>query len=286
MDEERPSVTAEGAAVMRALHQTLDDEPKILEDPISPRLVDQHSDFYQSRLKLLELLPAATRLRLKATFVMRSRFAEDCLAEAVTNGLRQYVILGAGLDTFAFRQPSWGNSLRIFEVDHPATQQWKRRRLAEAVVSVPDNVCFVPIDFEKTSLVTALSQAGLDLKSPVFFSMLGVSQYLTEDAFDQSLRFVLSTPAGSEIVFSFVAADAVLPADDVTLVNAFAAQFAAVGEPWLLRFVPEQLIAKLTMMGFSQVFPLAPEEANQRYFQARGDGLAASFLEQMMEARV
>jgi methyltransferase (TIGR00027 family) len=198
MDEERPSVTAEGAAVMRALHQTLDDEPKILDDPISPRLVDTHSDFYQSRLKLLELLPAPTRLRLKATFVMRSRFAEDRLAEAATNGLCQYVILGAGLDTFASRQPSWANSLRIFEVDHPATQQWKRRRLAEAVVSVPENVCFVPIDFEKTSLVTALSQAGLDLKSPIFFSMLGVSQYLTEAAFDQSLRFVLSTPAQSE----------------------------------------------------------------------------------------
>jgi methyltransferase (TIGR00027 family) len=286
MDEERPSVTAEGAAVMRALHQTLDDEPKILDDPISPRLVHAHSDFYQSRLKLLERLPAPTRLRLKATFVMRSQFAEDCLAQAVTNGLRQYVVLGAGLDTFAYRQPSWGNSLRIFEVDHPATQQWKRRRLAEAGVSAPDNVSFVPVDFEKTSLVSALTQAGLDLKSPVFFSMLGVSQYLTEAAFDQSLNFVLSAPAPSEIVFSFVAADAVLAADDVTLVNAFAAQFAAMGEPWLLRFVPEQLINKLTSMGFSQVFYLAPEEANRRYFQDRRDGLNAALLEQMIGARV
>jgi methyltransferase (TIGR00027 family) len=286
MDEERPSVTAEGAAVMRALHQTLDDEPKILDDPISPRLVDAHSDFYQSRLKLLERLPAPTRLRLKATFVMRSRFAEDCLAEAVTNGLRQYVVLGAGLDTFAYRQPSWGNSLRIFEVDHPATQQWKRRRLSEAGVSAPANVCFVPVDFEKTSLVSALTQAGLDLKSPVFFSMLGVRQYLTEAAFDQSLRFVLSAPAQSEIIFSFVAADAVLAADDVTLVNAFAAQFAAMGEPWLLRFVPEQLISQLAVMGFSQVFHLAPEEANRRYFQGRRDGLNAALLEQMIGAKV
>jgi methyltransferase (TIGR00027 family) len=286
MDEELPSVTAEGAAVMRALHQTLDDEPKILDDPISPRLVDAHSDFYQSRLKLLERLPPLTRLRLKATFVMRSRFAEDCLAEAVTNGLRQYVVLGAGLDTFAYRQPSWGNSLRIFEVDHPATQQWKRRRLAEAVVSVPDNVRFVPVDFEETSLMTGLSQAGLDLKSPVFFSMLGVSQYLTEAAFDQSLRLVLSAPAQSKIVLSFVAADAVLAADDVTLVNAFAVQFAAVGEPWLLRFVPEQLISKLAVMGFSQVFHLAPEVANRRYFQDRRDGLNAALLEQMIGARV
>jgi O-methyltransferase involved in polyketide biosynthesis len=147
-------------------------------------------------------------------------------------------------------------------------------------------VCFVPIDFEKTSLMAALSQAGLDLKNPVFFSMLGVSQYLTEAAFDQSLRFVLSAPAQSEIVFSFVAADAALPADDVALANAFAAQFAAIGEPWLLRFVPERLIAKLTMMGFSQVFHLMPDEANRRYFQDRRDGLNASFLEQMIEAKV
>jgi methyltransferase (TIGR00027 family) len=286
MDEERPSVTAESAAVMRALHQTLDDEPKILEDPISPRLVDTHSDLYQSRLKFLEQLPAPTRLRLKATFVMRSRFAEDCLAEAVMNSLRQYVVLGAGLDTFAYRQPSWCNSLRIFEVDHPATQQWKRRRVAEAGVSVPENVYFVPIDFEKTSLMTALSHAGLDLKSPVFFSMLGVSQYLTETALDQTLRFVLSAPAISRLVFSFIASDAVLPADDIALVNELAARAAAIGEPWRSRFVPEQLALKLTAMGFSHVFHLAPEEANRRYFQDRRDGLNAALLEQMIGARV
>src|ERR1700736_506104 len=137
MDEERPSVTAEGAAVMRVLHQKLDDEPKILDDPITPRLVDVHSDFYKSRVELLEHLPAPTRSRLKATFVMRSRYTEDCLGESVVDGLRQYVVLGAGLDTFAYRQPRWASTLRIFEVDHPATQRWKRRRLAEARMPMP-----------------------------------------------------------------------------------------------------------------------------------------------------
>jgi methyltransferase (TIGR00027 family) len=219
MDEERPSVTAEGAAVMRVLHQQLDDEPKILDDPISPRLVE-----------LLERLPALTKLRLKATFVMRSRFAEDCLAESFNDGVRQYVMLGAGLDTFAYRQPRWANSLRILEVDHPATQRWKRRRLTEASISVPDNVSFVPVDFEKISLATALAQAGLDLSVATFFSLLGVSQYLTETALDETLGFVLTTPARSEIVFSFVTSDAVLPTDDVALAGAFAAQFAAIGD--------------------------------------------------------
>ncbi len=286
MDEERPSVTAEGAAVMRALHHLLHGEPKILDDPISPRLVDTRSDFYRSRLELLKRLPAPTRLRLKATFVMRSRYAEDCLAESVGDGVRQYVVLGAGLDTFAYRQPSWATSLRIFEVDHPATQRWKRRRLAEASIAVPANVSFVPVDFEKISLAAALSQARLDLGAAAFFSMLGVSQYLTEAALDQTLRFILSGPPGSEIVFSFVASDAALPPDDVALAKAFTAQFAAIGEPWLLRFIPEELAAKLTAMGFSKAFHLTPEKANQRYFQNRRDGLSASLAEQMMRARV
>src|SRR5579863_106550 len=176
---------------MRAIHQTIDDEPKILDDPISPRLVDEQSEFYRSRLELLERLPELTRLRLKASFVMRSRFAEDRLAEAFRGGVRQYVLLGAGLDTFAYRQPPWAHSLRIFEVDYPATQQWKRKRLAEARILVRDNVTFVPLDFEKVSLAQGLSQAGLHPDTGTFFSMLGVSQYLTEAAFDQTLKFVL-----------------------------------------------------------------------------------------------
>ena len=160
MEEERPSVTAEGAAVMRALHQKLDGEPKLLDDLISARLVEP--DSYDPRLELLKRLPVGTALRLRAGFVLRSRFAEDCLAASVSDGVRQYVLLGAGLDTFAYRQPLWASSLRIFEVDHPATQEWKRKRLADARVFVPDNVSFVAVDFEKIALADGLSQAGLD----------------------------------------------------------------------------------------------------------------------------
>jgi methyltransferase (TIGR00027 family) len=286
MDEERPSMTAEGAAIMRALHQTLDDEPKILEDSISLSLVDAQSDIYKARVELLERLPQPTRLRLKATFVMRSRYAEDCLAEAFGKGVRQYVLLGAGLDTFAYRQPSWASALRIFEVDHPGTQRGKRRRLVAASISVPDNVSFVPLDFEKISLATALSQARLDFGAATFFSMLGVSQYLTEAAFDQTLRFILSLPRGSEIVFSFVASDTVLPPDDVALVKAFTVQAAALGELWVSRFDPVHLVRKLTEMGFSKVFHLTRAKANDLYFQNRRDGLNAALAEQMMRATV
>jgi len=202
---------------------------------------------------------------------MRSRFTEDCLAESFGYGIRQYVLLGAGLDTFAYRQPSWAETLRIFEVDHPATQRWKCRLLKQAGISLPDNLSFVPTDFEKIPLVTVLSQAGMDLSGPTFFSMLGVSQYLTELALDQTLRSVLSLPGHSELVFSFVSSDAVLPADEVALVKAFSDRNAAIGEPW---------------MGFSKVSHLAPEEANRRYFQNRSDGLNAALFEQVMRATV
>jgi methyltransferase (TIGR00027 family) len=286
MEEERPSATAEGAAVMRMVHQLQDDDPKILEDPVTPRLLDPNSDFYRSRLELLERLPIPTRQRLKATFVMRSRYSEDCLAEAASRGVRQYVILGAGLDTFAYRQPSWAHALSIFEIDHPATQQWKRRLLTQGGIAIPDNVRIVPVNFENASLKSALSEAGLDFGATIFFSMLGVSQYLTDTAFEQTLDTVLSAAPGSEIVFSFVASDEVLPPDDAALVRAFIAQFAAMGEPWLLRIAPEQLAAKLRTMGFSKVFHLTPDLANARYFQNRRDGLNAAIIEQMISAAV
>jgi methyltransferase (TIGR00027 family) len=286
MDEERPSVTALGAAIMRALHQTRDHDPKVLDDRIVPQLVDPESEFYRMRVEFLKRLPLPTRLRFESTFVMRSRYAEDCLADAFDQDVRQYVILGAGLDTFAYRQPPWADSLRILEVDHPATQQWKRRCMAAASISIPLNVTLVPIDFARTSLAEGLSSAGLDFAAPAFFSMLGVSQYLSPEALELTLKYVLSMPSGTEIVFSFVASDAVLPADDVAFVNAIITQSAAVGEPWLSRFHPDELIAKLTEMGFSHVFHLTPEEANHRYFQNRRDGLNAALGEQMIRATI
>jgi Leucine carboxyl methyltransferase len=120
MNEEHPSVTAEGALIMRALHQILDDEPKVLDDPIAPQLINLESEFYKSRLELLERLPVSLKMRVRSGFVMRSRYTEDCLLESFGNGVRQYVLLGAGFDTFAWRQPPWAASLQVFEVDHPA----------------------------------------------------------------------------------------------------------------------------------------------------------------------
>jgi methyltransferase (TIGR00027 family) len=176
MNEEHPSMTAEGALIMRALHQMLDDDPKILDDPIAPQLIDQKSEFYKSRLELLERLPLSLRVRVKSGFVMCSRYTEDCLMESFRNGVRQYVLLGAGFDTFAYRQPPWAASLQVFEVDHPATQRRKLQRLAALGISVPANVSIVPLDFEKISLADGLSATGLKVTAPTFFSLLGVTQ--------------------------------------------------------------------------------------------------------------
>jgi methyltransferase (TIGR00027 family) len=204
MEKDRPSATAQGAAVVRALHQILDDEPRILDDTIAARLVGEELERHKRMVRLF----GARGLR--ANFAMRSRYAEDCLAESLGDGVGQYVLLGAGLDTFAYRQPAWAGSLRIFEVDCPATQKWKRAKLAAAEISIPVNVTLVPVDFERTSLKEGLAASGLDLRIPTFFSSLGVTQYLTEEALDLLLNFVLTLPPASEIVFSFVLAGSAL----------------------------------------------------------------------------
>jgi methyltransferase (TIGR00027 family) len=284
MEKARASTTAQGTAIMRAMHQMLDDEPKILVDPIALRLIE--SETFEAIRKVFEQFPPALSAKLRALFVLRSRYAEDCLAESFNAGLRQYVILGAGLDTFAFRQPPWAKQLSIFEVDYPTTQQWKRGRLEAAGISVPGNVRFVAGDFEKVTLSDGLSGAEFDFAAPAFFSLLGVSQYLSESALDETLKLVLSMPASSEIVFSFVLREEDLPEEEIPIAAMSAASAAAGGEPWLTRFNPLRLEEKLRSMGFTNVVRLSPEEAHQRYFAFRRDGLTTFVMEQMIRAIV
>ena len=266
---------------MRASHRILDDEPKILDDSIAASLLGDEFDRYKT---LVRCFPFSALIR--ANFIMRSRYAEDRLAESLRDGVGQYVLLGAGLDTFAYRQPEWTGSLRIFEVDYPATQTWKREKLAAANIPIPTNVTFVPVDFERISLPQGLDAAGLNFHVPTFFSSLGVTQYLTEDAFDHALKFVLSLPPRSEVVFSYVLAGSALSLAGRVGVAVVAAISAARGEPWLTRFSPQPLVGKLKSMGFSEVKPFSADAANSRYFQGRRDGLRVSRIEQMMSATV
>lgn len=283
MEQANRSRTAEIPAIMRALHQTTDEEPKILQDPIASRLVDTTG---RDQDWLAQFVRHGFAKRWRAGFVMRSRYAEDCLAEGVARGVRQYVILGAGLDTFAYRQGCSASALRVYEVDHPETQRWKRDRLAAASIAIPSNLTFVPTDFESITLPDALQATGFASDAETFCSWLGVTQYLSSETIDAALRFVLSLPHSSEIVFSFI-----LPQEELEGVEADAVQTAArraaeVGEPWLSRFHADYLQAKLRAMGFPRVIHLTPEDAHERYFRNRRDRLEARRGEQLMRAIV
>ena len=281
MEPTQRSRTIEIPAIMRALHQTVDEDPKILTDPIAARLV--HGD--DDRAWLAPLLSHPFAKQWRAGFALRSRYAEDCLAERVQTGVLQYVVLGAGLESFAYRQPRWASSLRIYEVDHPFTQHYKRDRLKTAGITVPPNLTFVSTDFESTSLSNSLRTAGFAFDTKTLCSWMGVTQYLTLNALEATFRFVLSLPFSSE-VFSFI-----LPQTEISGLEAEALLIAAqrsaqVGEPWLARFRADELAMRLMSMGFSQIVHLTPEEAARRYFRDRHDGLKERRGEQLMRAIV
>lgn len=182
------SRTALGVAWLRAAHQVLDNAPLLLEDHVAPAL------FSADAIGLLRSSTAGLQTSgaraLRSHVMLRSRFAEDRLALSVARGVRQYVILGAGYDTFSVRQPAWAASLRVIEVDQPATQADKRVRIEQAGLAVPDNVIFLPVDFEIETVAEGLGRSGVHREEPTFFSWLGVTVYLTETAIDSVLRTI------------------------------------------------------------------------------------------------
>jgi methyltransferase (TIGR00027 family) len=282
MDMGQASQTAALTATLRAAHQLIDGEPKVLTDPLAIGLVD---DARPERIEPRRAEFGAPTLRvLRSAVVLRSRFTEDQLGLAVERGNRQYVILGAGLDTFPYRQPPFARQLQIFEVDHPATQAWKRERLTAVGITVPANLHWAPIDFERATLAEGLLAAGLDRERPAFFSWLGVTQYLTLSAIDSTLRVVASLPAPTTIVLSFMLPDENLTGDDLEAARSVAETAAATGEPWRTRFRPQELCTRLAGLGFSSMFHLTPEEATARYFAGRQDGLRAPDAAQLVSA--
>ncbi len=281
MEEGRPSATALGAALHRAAHQLLD-VPKILDDPLALRIIGANAEsvlranlwrFQKSRF-------------LRAFIVLRSRYAEDELACAIQRGVRQYVILGAGLDTFGYRNPYPGSRLRVFEVDHPATQSWKCVRLREAKIAIPESLTFAPVDFERQTLADGLNRAGFRAEEAVFFSLLGVVVYLTKTTVMETFKFVASLPAGSEIVFDYGILPSMLSESERSARESRANRAAAIGEPWITYFDPVSLARDLRGMGFKQVEDFGPEEAKDRYFKDRTDGFRIGESGRLMKARL
>jgi methyltransferase (TIGR00027 family) len=265
----KPSGTAYGVAMLRAAHQIIDASPPILADPIIGRLLGPHAEArIRDELDRFQSRPARG---LRSHVVLRARFTEDALAEAVTRGVSQYVVLGAGLDTFAYRQPEWARGLEIVEVDHPASQAAKRETLTRAEVPIPANVRYADVDFEHETLASGLARCGVSRERLTFFSWLGVTMYLTRDAIDAVLATIVTFPRGSEIVLTFAQPRTHEPGDGGQL----AAGAAALGEPWLSYFEPAEMAALLSRHGFSTVQFPTRDEVIARYYADRRDGLGA-----------
>jgi methyltransferase (TIGR00027 family) len=216
---------------------------------------------------------------MRAFMAVRARFAEDHLAEAVRAGATQYVVLGAGLDTFAHRNPFPG--LRVFEVDFPATQTWKHEMLEQAGLPVtPPNLTYAPVDFESQTLASGLTAAGFNPAAKTYFSWLGVVPYLTLDAFRSTLAFTATLPKGSGSARgSGIAFDYGLPRESLSPRGQIAFDYLSsrvrrAGEPFQLFFTPEQAAAELARAGYRTIEDLNPAAITARYFANRGDTLA------------
>lgn len=262
-----PSRTALRVAIRRAAHQ-IADPPPVLADPIAVRLIGP--DYARD----LERAMHTVGRDFRAFMAARSRYAEDRLAESCAQGVRQYVILGAGLDTFAYRNPF--AELRVFEADFPATQEWKHALLAQAGIPIPGNVTYVPLDLEHKTVAESLADAGLDAAQPACFSWLGVVPYLTAEAFRATLRAVGQMPAGSSVTFDYGFPPQSLSPARRIIFNRLAERVAAAGEPFQLFFRPAQMEDELRSAGFHRVQQVDHEGLNQRYFQNRADGLRLS----------
>ena len=285
MDEYRPSRTAMMGARARALHLLVDDDPKIFIDTLGGLFCDSVE---AQRLRDLGANIFGRRFtQVRAAFVMRHRFAEDRLAEAYRAGIRQYVILGAGLDTFAYRRPATLGEMLVFEVDHPASQRWKRERLEANGIDDPPGLRHVPMDFEKQTLMEQLQSAGFDPSSPAFVSWLGVTFYLTPEANAETFRTLGGRMApGSELVLDFILPQSALSGTDAEDAAGTAQVAASVGEPFQFLVEPKALQQQLRSAGFERADYVSAAEGNRRYAADRTDGVAMPGYQGLMHARV
>lgn len=248
MDNDGPSRTALITAYARAYHQ-IADHPLIFTDPLAVRLLGVTADELTESGTTDSLgLVVGDRSR-RLFFAARARFAEDAVAAAVATGVRQVVILGAGLDTFAYRNPL--PDLRVFEVDHPATQAWKRERLTAAGIDPPETLAFVPVDFETSTLATGLESSGFERTDPAVFVWLGVVFYLTPDAAHATLEYIAGQARRAEVILDYLQPAA--GDEDRAYQQVRADRLAAVGEPVCSYFAPDDLAAQLRALGFTDL---------------------------------
>ena len=287
MDPARASMTAIGTALMRAVHTRLD-RPVLIEDPWGDRLIVDGERGAMIALVGGEDLDAALRTHPSyGTVILRARYTEDALQDAVARGVGQYVIVGAGMDSFALRRRPFAHDLEIFEIDHPATQEFKLRRLETCGVPLPPSLHLVPADLSETRLDTALSTSSFRSDQPAFFAWLGVTTYLTREANLSTLRAIASCAlARSELVFSYIDQRVLERNGEPGPIQEARAALASAGEPWVSGFHPAQLAGDLRGAGLRLVEDLGPEQLRARYCSDRADNLTPSPSTHVVRARV
>jgi len=271
------------AAAARAAHLLVDSEPRIFADSLAALLLGDEAETYLRYHREHGDHPLLAGTRAQAT--CRSRFTEDQLALAAARGTAQYVILGAGLDSFACRSELAGR-LRVFEVDHPATQQRKRALLAAARLAEPPTLTWVPVDFETGELIAALTATGLDPAAPAFVSWLGVTMYLTAEAIGATLASLSRLAPGSELVTDYMLTADLRDADGVTYADLVMPDSERRGEPWLSFFTPEQMTGLLTRHGFTGVRDVRQQDSISAALWERTDLLRPIELSRLCHATV
>jgi methyltransferase (TIGR00027 family) len=268
-------------ALWRALHVLVDAPPHVLEDEIGLRLVAPDAG-WRSRG---DMDPQQTR-RFRAAIVARARFIEDLVVEHAGRDVGQYVILGAGLDTFAQRRPDVASGLRVFEVDQPGPQAWKRARLIELGYGVPEWLRLVPVDFEAgENWRERLVGAGFDVDRPAVVVSTGVSMYLTRDAIAAMLRQIVTLAAGSTLAMTYILPLELADPAERPGLEAAARGARASGTPFVSFFTPPEMLALAREAGFRDVQHVSGTDLSQRYFAGRTDGLGASGAEELLIAK-
>ncbi len=264
-----PDSTAVRVALWRALHVEIDPPPHVLVDEVGLRLVAPNSDWRRRP----DMDPQATR-GYRAHIVSRARFIEDLVGESASHGVTQYLLLGAGLDTFAQRRPEIASRLRIFEVDRPGPQEWKRGRLVALGFGIPEWLRFVPVDFEAgQSLWEQLEAAGFDSRRPAVVASTGVSMYLTREANVATLRQIAALTPGSTLAMTFMLPLELLEPRERPPHEAIHRAARASGTPFISFFTPAEMVALAREAGLKEARHISTAELTERYFAGRADGL-------------
>jgi len=262
-----PENTAVRVALWRALHVEADAPPPVFEDRVGLTLVAPEPGWQQRP----DMSPFTRPFR--ASIVARARCIEDLVTDQIAAGVRQYVILGAGLDTFVQRRPELASRITVFEVDQPGPQRWKRRRLLELGLGVPPCLRLVPVDFEVDDVWERLGQAGFDGKAPAVVASTGVSMYLTKEAIAATLRQCAGLARGSTLAMTFMLPIEMAEPELRPGIERAAAGARASGTPFLSFFTPDEMLALARASGFREARHVSAEALAQRYFAERSDGL-------------